>query len=347
MNKKLILVFITASLFLIGCTGGSDNERSITDINVRVGIEGLTMKFLQNAPPESVFESSKDIPGIFPIAIELRNKGAFSIGDDEDTPDGNKGIIVFGFEKTYVDIVEESNQVKDHGCKTLSGETCEFEIEGKSVYNPTGNEEFITINAKTNKIDPQSETHTSTILATACYPYKTVFGSSVCVDPDIYGIEKREKACTVRDLVFEGQGAPVAITKIETRMLPLEDNKVKPQFIIYIENKGDGEVIKSDKIEDACKSQILGGKEFYEKFFNIITVKEALLSGEELDCRVNKDDPKPAVIRLRDKEDMIRCTLEGSIDASDAYTSSLRLELDYGYTFTISKDIIIEKILTY
>ena len=73
-----------------------------------------------------------------------------------------------------------------------------------------------------------------------------------------------------------------------------------------------------------------------------------------MECRINKEkDPLPATIRLRDKEDIVRCTLEPSegvelIDISrDAYTAPLKIELEYGYTFTISKDIIIEKVLTY
>ena len=56
------------------------------------------------------------------------------------------------------------------------------------------------------------------------------------------------------------------------------------------------------------------------------------------------------MIRLREKEDMIRCESKDEDDIPknrDAYTSPLKIELDYGYTFTISKNIIIEKILTH
>ncbi len=324
MNKKIIFVFIAVSLFLIGCNG-KPSDRPITDIDVRKGVDGLTMEFVQNAPPDRVFEE-----GILPIAIELGNKGASNIEED-------KGILVFGFEKAYVDFVEDSE-------KCLR-EVCKFDIEGKSVYSPVGDEEFVTTNARAKKIGVQSETHRSTILATACYPYKTIFGSSVCIDPDVYGMIKGQKACSAQELVFKSQGAPVAVTKIESRMLPQSGDKVKPHFIIYIENKGNGEVISFDKVEDACSSK---GLDYTD--FNTLKIN-ATLSGIALECSGEAIDGEPdsTLVRLRDKEDMVRCTYEasGGIDARDAYTAALEIEMDYGYTFTISKDIIIEKILTY
>jgi len=232
-----------------------------------------------------------------------------------------------------------------------------IEIKGKSIFSPNGDQELITINARTKKIGAQSETQPSTILATACYPYKTIFGASVCIDTDIYGTRRGKKVCRTGELKFsEGQGAPVAITKIETRMLPQDKDFVKPHFLIHIENKGNGEVVNLSNTEQACTSERLD-----YRAFNTIRIN-ATLSGQLLDCRINKEDPEaeppppaPAVIRLRDKEYILRCTLEKIGDevedlieiSRDAYTAPLRIELDYGYTFTISKDIIIEKVLTY
>jgi len=167
------------------------------------------------------------------------------------------------------------------------------EIKGKSIFSPNGDQELITINARTKRIGTQSETQPSTILATACYPYKTIFGSSVCIDTDIYGTRRGQKVCSIKDLKFsEGQGAPVAITKIETRMLPQDNNLVKPHFLIHIENKGNGEVVEL-KVEQACTSERLDYRSF-----NTIIIK-ASLSGKPLDCRIKKrgpdaDPPPPA-----------------------------------------------------
>jgi len=318
-NKKVIILLGIILLVLAGCKGGSSGK-SITDADVRKGTNGLLIEFLKNAPPESVFENSP-----FPIGIKLKNNGASDI---------TLGFLSIGLEKTYITVVD------------TSAETQKFEIKGKSIFNINGDEEFITVNTLTKGVGAQSETHPSTILATACYQYKTILGSSVCIDTDIFGTKLRDKACEVKNLDFaNGQGAPVAITKIETRMLPdvLNPDIVKPHFIIHVENKGNGEVIIPDekKIEDACKSSALDFKDFNRM---IIT---ASLSNQPLNCNIGEDFGE-GKIRLRKKKDVVRCTLDEGIESSrDAYTAPLKIELDYGYTFTISKDVTIEKIFEY
>tara|TARA_Y100000310_G_scaffold15573_1_gene15628 strand:- start:2632 stop:3972 length:1341 start_codon:yes stop_codon:yes gene_type:complete len=222
----------------------------------------------------------------------------------------------------------------------------EINIQGKSIYIPKGDEGFVNLNAKAGKISGQSEKHPSTIFATACYPYETVLGTSVCVDTDIFGERRGEKACAIKNQVFgEGQGAPVAVTKIETRMLPQDGGKIKPHFLIHVRNMGDGQVVDRNKIKYACNSSALSYTDL-----NNVTI-DAQLSGIQLKCSENEDeDPGHTTVRLKDKEDVIRCTYheDGGIDASiEAYAAPLRVELNYGYTFTISKNIIIEKVLTY
>ena len=346
-NRLLMVFSIFAVILLVaGCDAGK-SKAPITDADIRTGAEGLKTEFVKNAPPENVFAEIG-----FPISLKLKNAGAFDIPeDDKGTPQIEGGIVVFGFEKAYIGILEG---------KVL------FDIKGKSIYAPLGNEEFISINGRAGAIGPQSEKHPSTIFATACYPYKTVFGASVCIDPDIIGEGKGQKACQVKDLAFsEGQGGPVAVTKVETRMLPQQDeNKIKPHFIIHVKNAGNGQVIKNGKekvmdggiekdgtkevIEKACSSESLSYKDF-----NILKVN-AKLSGVVLDCDPKEGMQEIAEVRLREKEDLIRCTYDGKddekggIDAGlDAYVAPLKVELDYGYTFTISKNIIIEKVLTH
>jgi len=324
MKKKIILFFGVIFLLVIsGCKGGSSSGKSFTDEDIRKGIEGLTIELTKNAPPASVFEDT-----VFPIGITLRNKGASNIGAGE-------GFLSISLEKTFLDFVEKND------------EPLQFEIEGKSIFNLNGDERFERVDVKTKDIGAQSETRTTTIFATACYQYKTKLGTSVCIDTDIFERGIREKACQVKDLEFNaGQGGPVAITKIETRILPDADpdsDKVIPHFIIHVENKGNGEVIvpEQEKIRNACTSESLSHKDFNRI---IITAK---LSNELLDCSV-KEEESEAEIRLREKKAVARCTLENGIERNqDAYTSPLSITLDYGYTFTISKDIIIEKILRY
>ncbi len=387
MDKKITLMLMVIFLLAIVACGTDSNKRPITEVDIRKGTDGLIMEFLPNAPPINVFAESG-----FPISLKLENAGAFDIVENnKETSQIEGGIVVFGFEKAYIGLVskikEEVMKVSDEEKKILPGNGInideiktlsnknqedltneerdkiqkfvdtltnfrakkEFNIKGKSIYSPLGDEEFINVNARARTIGPQSETHPSAIFATACYPYETVFGDSVCIDTDIIG-ESKGKVCTAKDLTFtKGQGAPVAVTKVETRMLPQDDGKIKPHFLIHVKNAGNGEVIDPGKIEVACKSEALDYRDF-----NTIIVS-ASLSGTQLRC--SKDAgavPGPVTIRLREKEDLIRCTYDGKdddkggIDAGlDAYVAPLKVELDYGYTFTISKNIIIEKVLTH
>lgn len=347
INKiKLFGVFILALIVISGCDGSKKKADSLTDKDIRKGTDGLEMEFLQNAPPANVFEN-----GNFPISLRIKNAGASNIGDNPATKEivEQNGTIVLGFENASVGIKTPKIEVK---------------IDGKSIFNQNGDEDVKSINAEAMKIGGQSETKPTTILATACYPYKTILDASVCIDTDVLGQRRGKKSCTIKELDFsDGQGAPVTIKKIETRMLPQDDAKIKPHFLIHVKNAGNGQVINISKIDKACSNEPL-----YYKDFNTLKVN-ATLSGMELDCDPAKDMQKTAEVRLRDKEDMIRCTYEGAdlngdgaidnklIDGKrdietisadlDAYVAPLKIELDYGYTFTISKDIIIEKVLTY
>jgi hypothetical protein len=351
INKNLLLVIGILSLIVIaGCSGQKKQERPITDVDVRKGLDGLVMEFLPNAPPDIVFAENN-----FPIAVSLRNKGAYDIDSleveyfeekviddpilEEEITIKDKetkiigGNLVFGLETNFVDVKTQEDEVT----QGQGDEVQEIKLLGKSVINPAGDEKVIDINVQAKKIGEQSETQPSTILATACYPYKTVLGTSVCIDPDVIGVPNDIKPCTVADVDFrEGQGAPVAITKIETRMLQQDDTSVVPHFILHIENLGNGEVLALHKTNDACSGGALEYKDF-----NSLKVT-AILSGETLTCIPEQD----GYIRLKDKKDTIRCVLEkeGGITSTDAYTSPLKVELDYGYTFTISKNIIIEKV---
>ena len=265
----------------------------------------------------------------------------------EKTGDVCTDWIDTGCTEDRVEECDDGTDVVTGLCKDIlkaTGELCRIEIKGKSIYSPVGDEEFIQVNPQAKKISAQSETHPSTIFATACYPYNTTLGTSVCIDTDIIDEVKGKKACNVKDLTFsEGQGAPVAITKIETRMLPQDDNKVKPHFIIFIENKGNGEVVNSSKLNLSCSSSGLNYTDF-----NTLTITASLPQGD-LKCSEDPTEPPgPTAVRLREKEDIVRCTLEDGVDIGrDAYTAPLKIELNYGYTFTISKDIIIEKVLKY
>jgi hypothetical protein len=183
------------------------------------------------------------------------------------------------------------------------------------------------------------ERHTSTILLTGCYGYETKLSEPVCIDTDILGMKTIEKACEVEDKNLDSQGAPIAITKVEVDMLPQED-VIKPQFLITIENRGGGEVVKSDVVRQSCSSEPVN----YEDF-NTIKVN-AYLFEKQLTCTPN-DGSKTGIAKLKEKKDEMRCVLDEGIRKDvGTHAETLNVNLDYGYTKTISTSIDIRKLPT-
>ena len=382
--QTLILVFI---VFLAGCSnipgiqfGSNKNEKP--DINV--GFDGLKMEFFPNAPPPNVFQQTN-----FPVGIKIKNSGAYDIGYDKNGNENNlMAILVLGVERDYncVSDFDDTNNAKAVGNKNIdntnkdnqkincpmsqkpSEEKVDIRMLGKSETNPKGTEENLLYTVETKALDPQSEQHSSSLYATLCYPYQTRFITTTCVDTDVLGARYKRKVCSSKDYDFaNGQGAPVAVTRVESRMLQKDDSNNKiiiPNFIIYVENKGGGQVIrnsanKMENIEKFCSGARLDPT---DKDFNTISVKVYLSSESkenQLDCEPKapdndnqKDDSinsikKQGYVRLVDKKDLIRCSLPPEtkrIDKSiEPYTTPLIVVMEYGYTTSISKDYLVQR----
>lgn len=313
-------------LLLAGCTGSSSAREDLPDVDV--GTEGLTLEFLKNSPPEEVFAESN-----FPVILEVANKGAYSI-------EGNQRVLLsLGVERDYTSRVELQTS-----SRVLAGESdneARFPLEGKSIANPRGGEEVVSYTVTAGRIDPQSERHLSTVIASVCYPYETELSANVCVDADPNNIRQAEKSCQAADLSLSGgQGGPVTITRVEVRMLPKNTGRVSPEFLLHVENKGRGEVTRLGSYTEFCRDR---GSAVNYRDLNAILV-EAFLSGVELECSTRHDDLDGEYIRLLDKKDVVRCVLEEGIpDNRDAYTAPLNVRLTYGYTQSVSEDYLILK----
>ena len=302
-TKVILLTMIVLIFFLSGCVSNPFLNPTTQD-DFRIGKNGILMEFLTNAPPSETYEETT-----FNIGILLKNVGAY---------DTKGGIISFTVEEDYVELPNNGD--------------IRFNLNGKSVALPIGDQKTEMIRTKTKKISGQSEKHVSKILVNICYPYQTKKNVDVCIDTDIYDIKNMKKVCNVKDISLTTQGAPVAITKIESEMLSSGDeNIVKPSFEIYIKNVGGGIVFAKENINNVCSSAPLK----YEEI-NAVKIK-VMMSGEELQCREE-------VLKLKENGGSVKCTLERGISTEKAiYTTPLTIELDYGYSTSMSKDILIKK----
>lgn len=245
--------------------------------------------------------------------------------------------------------------------------TKSYVILGKSLWNPQGGREMIKYQAKTKNIGAQSTRHESLILSTACYEYATAATETICIDTDVTETSSFMEVCEAEEINLQDQGAPVAITKIETYMLPKTSDDyeqyVQPQFLIYVENKGEGRVINKAKTEDACTAAPLQKKDYNAIFLQSLTLSTDMWSyhfngydtstGKEIylgdaDTDTIECTPNPLILS-DDKYDYFRCTLKQDIAeisyelraSQPSYTTPLGISLSYGYVETRSKDVTI------
>lgn len=337
MVKKLFSpIFLIFLVFILGCSISSSQKSK--EIDVRVGFNGLMMEFAKNTPPQKIFENDP-----FPVILKVTNNGAFGIKKKNN----QNAFLSLGVEKDYTKKLQlqETDRVK----KIESEASAAFNLDGKTPLNPQGDLEVISYNLQAGNVDPQSEAHSSTVIATVCYPYQTILATTVCIDTDVSSTRPGKKVCKMQDLTFSsGQGAPVAVAKIEVNMLPQvgSDNQVtsvRPQFLIYIENKDKGNVVKTGFEKDYCtKTNLL------HKNLNKVYVT-ASLGGKELDCKTNKKDDKNNMenyVKLLDKKALARCIVKDQDNierTSDNYLTPLKVTLAYGYSQSISANYFIQK----
>lgn len=309
LNKGQIAIVLLLILAIAGCNSGSGQVD--LNLNYRKGTKGADAEFLNNAPPEKMLDQTP-----FSLAIQLENKGASDIDD---------GIIVVSTEADYIFI---NQWMRAYGYVPIDDNRVQFDLQGRTETNPKGDRIIITARAETGELEKQTETHTTTILASVCYPYKSILSDTVCIDTDIYELRSIAKVCSVKSKTYSSQGGPIAVTRIDPLMLQAEaEERIIPQFRIRVNNVGKGSVFSSEKVIDACSSFPLR-----EEDINVVKVSAAL-DGKTLKC-------EPEKLKLRGQEDTVRCSLTSELGKEYGnYLAPLVVELEYGYMETISKEI--------
>lgn len=292
-------------LLLVACQLTQPRAK-VPDIppSVRVGTSSLEIAF-NPASTKSLFMCNQG-----EVFVELRNTGAWNIEDGWYT------------------------WIEDPFLKLLGARQSNFAIEGKSQYNPVGGFNAST-RLKFQSLDllKQMESYSSSLIFQACYPYRTWASVPVCVDPDIRGFSKN-KPCKAEPVVLAGgQGAPVAITRVETIMVPTPDGKVRPSFAVFVQNLGYGGVVRESDVELACSS----GKDMSREKLMPFADVYVELQEQPLKCLpVDKETGRSAARIEAGVETTFVCSDPNMIYDMSAGTFStvLTVELRYGYVNT-------------
>ncbi|PIN87243.1 hypothetical protein COV19_00545 [Candidatus Woesearchaeota archaeon CG10_big_fil_rev_8_21_14_0_10_44_13] len=325
-----------AALLISGCSGLKRPSKDIT-VQIHTGTTGLAMSFLKNAPPSDIQATGENQRTPFQVGISLENKGAYDIKD---------GHLLLSVERNYMEIM--GWQLNDNERFTqvgASGEKVSFKLKGRSDINPTGEIDSIFANVDALPFEKQSITRSASIRATACYGYQTLASASVCIDTDAYNLNPIDKSCTAKDISLSGgQGGPISVDKIDVSVLPNneegEEKSASPQFVVHISNKGDGLVFNKDKVSDACSSANLKTEDINTVTLDDISFSGYSLKGGYFEC-------SPIQIRLRGQDDKFVCKVKKGIinTKTGAYSTTLEVVLEYGYSQTISKDLAMSRII--
>ncbi len=305
---KKIIALCLLLFFVSGCQFGLFQRKDTMILpEIKIGTQGVELFFDPITLPREVYENSK-----FTMLVTLSNLGAFDV---------EKGVYSISYEPQYVYL-------------PMGAQQGFYDVRGKSEFMPGGMEKQISLPFETKTLGPQLQGYTTTITFNTCYQYQTNAPLIVCIDPDVAG-KNPDKVCISRPQTLGGgQGAPVAITAIEPRMIPHDmPERIMPEFVLTLKNLGRGSVIASQQYNSACSGRPLG-----EEGWNVVDVS-ATLSEIPLSC-------SPEKIRLKKEgETKIVCRLEEGIESRlGAYTAPLAVTLDYGYMNSISTQLKIVRI---
>ena len=212
--KKVILLSVFL-VFLVGCglLDGGESSGKIVLADFKKGISGLEIKMLEGLPAKEFFEGSN-----FKIGLDLRNRGGYDIYGGE--------IEIAGFDERYVLIKEKKKNLQP--------------IAGKNVGSIDGGFYVEEFQGQALKSLEKAKEYKANYYAIATYDYRSEAQVDVCINTNLYSDLKLAESCKPQSSIsLSGQGAPVAVTKVEEIIIP-EDFGAKVVFKIYVENKGRG-----------------------------------------------------------------------------------------------------------
>ncbi|MBI4448878.1 hypothetical protein HY641_02525 [Candidatus Woesearchaeota archaeon] len=296
------LIIVTALVLISACSGFTSRGTPPVP-QIHVGTQGIVANFVGNTPPAQVLEEGK-----FDMLLELHNQGATDVDD---------ALLSISTNPEYLDISIPQGQ-------------SQLRLAGKSLNNPRGDKTLLSLKGFAGRVSQKTPVSVP-ITTSICYPYATEAAPVVCIDTDPEGLKQQRKACTAQAVSLGGsQGAPVAVTRIEVSSLPHDDpERVIPNFKIFIGNVGNGEVIDAQQVDSYCQGRP------DKDAFNIVSLK-ARLQESFLLC-----DKQILKLKSQDaEENYVQCELPQGIERRiAAFSAPITIILDYGYAFSVTRQI--------
>jgi len=313
--RKILLAILC--LFLLSCSGNSSNVGQIT---LQTGTDGLNMQIVKKGFTKEVSEGER----IF-VTLEMRNEGFSDI---------TNGKLLLTLEPDFMEL--ESWDLPEE-FRTDFGNSVSFNLKGKTLAIPRGELQVVRAIIQTKDVDSTLKKVDSRFIINACYAYSTILSKTICIDTDPFGLGVAKKSCDAKDISLSSQGAPIAIKKIEQKVLPGNNkDEVRLEFSIYADNVGEGTIIDRNRY-----SQICSGQELVTEDFNSISLDRVQFSGYEYSQDFQDMDCTNPMIKTKDGY-YSRCVMKDGIPKSKlTFETPLIVQLSYGYKQIISEDVSI------
>jgi hypothetical protein len=311
----LMLILISSIIIFSGCGSISGKDAKFVE-NYFVGKKGLSLEFVRQSPPAQIYQNQE-----FNVHVILKNEGAHDVF--------NNSAINFDFTiDNYAFSKFSLLPLKPKNGDALG----DRQIRGKSNLFPYGEStDFALANIVANPVRDNFESFNTELFLTMCYPYKTNFAKQVCIDTDINDLDLENKICSNVELNYnDGQGAPIAVTRITPSMIP-RGNFVYPQFTITVKNMGKG-IVFEPKYSSSGDYTYTCSKDA-----NVNLVKiNAYIQDKKLQCI-------PSLITLVNGEGKTNCAINESLSTRSNFYALMQIDLEYNYQEIFSKKIQIMK----
>ncbi len=335
--KWLVLLLV---LVLVACVPGTPKA---PPTQVYEGSDGIVVSFFPNAPPDNAFPGST-----IGVGVLFENKGAVDVNCEEEC-----GHFLVFARAPILDSAGGPFAVKD-SLKDALENSLETELSGKESYLSGGK---AALELPVVSVAEVESSTTANIFALACYPYRTLLSTAICVDTAPLTLDPADRVCDLKDISLKNQGAPVAITKVSQARYVKNisgRNIVHPLVRLTLANVGGGLVLdnSSTSLSVACTADA-EASELPQGIIGLVSVS-ADVSGIPMRCnggrpfKLSGDRTKDVVECVADFEAMDPSEFNAIAPRFDyrsndnSFVTTLNVQLTYGYQTSVAKEVEIE-----
>lgn len=324
VKQNMFSIFIALLMVVIaGCSSSTGDARtSGISGTFNGGDRALIMEFGDGTPPLKVRDQ-----GLQPFTVRflIENVGEYDIEQNQ------AHVALTGFSSEDLNLDDPSQPLQAlRGVKQQGGNV----IDGGRTQVTYSNLRYLP--------ELPSGTHTQTLYANLCYPYKTKAVASLCISGDtLVNYDEQSSICDLESQrEFANSGSPLRIENVN--QYPAGQSSIEFQFdIVHTPTPDNGRVYRSESLDESCDVNGASASSVdaaIDQDYVQFSVSAAPL--QDISCNGGSSTGE---IQLNSEN---RATVFCSIDTTgeEEYVKPVTIELDYDYLERISTDLQIEHV---